>query len=606
MIPNVFGTYDGSDARPRRRAAIEAALARFPKVQARFEAAYAMRLPRHLAFAAAFFLGLSSRERSLVPVSLFGFTEWFEWLAEGQEERIATLDERLEARFRADPPEFVTVASGNSDGSHWGFFYDLPNELPRFVAHGYARDDGAVWQQAPTLLASIRRELATDHLDPDDKQRMRAVVAWLDALHAEEKKAHAEEGIGAPFTDRVDSGSLGLGPHLPGFTLPEGIPRAEARWEVYAKDPSQLALWAARARDDARLALLLGRELHFADADETRALALELLIRGYEGLGRHPLAEIARVHHAHRDLKTVGIYRTRAQLDEPQTEYVTPQLVEAAEARDLDRMTQLLAESPKVEDIVAALYALRGDFDETRPFLEPLLVRGGAEAASQAIAWYWIGISSYVGPDVLEKASRPKAENARELVEMMLKKNDRRLVDLLLAHGARATSANDVGHAVNTGLVDLVEHALATAPAFDVAAHRTQHTLVEDFERPAEGATLLHLAVGAASPDIVRLLLARGLDPNVKDQAGQSPRDLAKMLWTVRPREANAMMEMFGTPEKKKPEPAKTGWEPGSKVRHAKFGEGTIVSVQGQGDEAKITVRFEIGEKTLLAKFLAR
>lgn len=45
---------------------------------------------------------------------------------------------------------------------------------------------------------------------------------------------------------------------------------------------------------------------------------------------------------------------------------------------------------------------------------------------------------------------------------------------------------------------------------------------------------------------------------------------------------------------------------PGKKVRHAKFGEGMIVSAEGEGPNRKLTVRFSspgVGEKTLLTKF---
>ncbi len=37
------------------------------------------------------------------------------------------LDERLHCRFRRDQPQFVTVLGGNSDGLHFGLWYDLPS-----------------------------------------------------------------------------------------------------------------------------------------------------------------------------------------------------------------------------------------------------------------------------------------------------------------------------------------------------------------------------------------------------------------------------------------------------------------------------------------------
>jgi hypothetical protein len=39
------------------------------------------------------------------------------------------------------------------------------------------------------------------------------------------------------------------------------------------------------------------------------------------------------------------------------------------------------------------------------------------------------------------------------------------------------------------------------------------------------------------------------------------------------------------------------------RVRHAQFGVGTVISVEPLEDDAKIVVRFPIGQKTLRAKY---
>ncbi len=41
------------------------------------------------------------------------------------------------------------------------------------------------------------------------------------------------------------------------------------------------------------------------------------------------------------------------------------------------------------------------------------------------------------------------------------------------------------------------------------------------------------------------------------------------------------------------------------RVRHAKFGVGVVVAREGSGDTAKLTVEFEDGKRTILARFLA-
>ena len=62
------------------------------------------------------------------------------------------------------------------------------------------------------------------------------------------------------------------------------------------------------------------------------------------------------------------------------------------------------------------------------------------------------------------------------------------------------------------------------------------------------------------------------------------------------------------------PPAGSTGWngassgdfKPGQRVRHAKFGTGTIKSIEGEGANCKLIVAFDapgVGEKTLLTKF---
>jgi hypothetical protein len=42
----------------------------------------------------------------------------------------------------------------------------------------------------------------------------------------------------------------------------------------------------------------------------------------------------------------------------------------------------------------------------------------------------------------------------------------------------------------------------------------------------------------------------------------------------------------------------------GTRFLHPKFGEGMLISQDGDGPEAKLTIKFESGSKTLLAKYV--
>ena len=61
----------------------------------------------------------------------------------------------------------------------------------------------------------------------------------------------------------------------------------------------------------------------------------------------------------------------------------------------------------------------------------------------------------------------------------------------------------------------------------------------------------------------------------------------------------------FTVPKMPAEEPAgKRGFRPGQKVRHPKYGEGTVYQREGEGEEAKITVQFpRFGLKKLVEKY---
>jgi DNA helicase-2/ATP-dependent DNA helicase PcrA len=61
----------------------------------------------------------------------------------------------------------------------------------------------------------------------------------------------------------------------------------------------------------------------------------------------------------------------------------------------------------------------------------------------------------------------------------------------------------------------------------------------------------------------------------------------------------------FTVPKTQVQEPSgKRGFRPGQKVRHPKYGEGTVYQREGEGEDAKITVQFpRFGLKKLVEKY---
>jgi len=178
------------EVRTRRRAALAQVVERFPLVHDKMQLVYGLRMPRHLAYAIGWWEGLTREERdeawAYVGTGPCGVADWFE--PGGLELRVTPgLDERLHYRYRRDPPEFISVFGGNSDGSHWGLWYDDPAELPRAIAHNWARDSAETYPREPTLLGD-REAVAALLADPPPREALEALVtldlAMLDTLLA--------------------------------------------------------------------------------------------------------------------------------------------------------------------------------------------------------------------------------------------------------------------------------------------------------------------------------------------------------------------------------------------------------------------------------------
>jgi hypothetical protein len=323
---------DSAEAAAGRRAeASERAKAVFEEVSAKVKEVYGLRLPRHVEVFWAFYTSLSPAERRAYeeleiwrPIGIMG---WFE---EGLERTPRDgLDPRLDWRFRSDPPEFVTVLSGGSDGQHFGLFYDDPAYVPSGVVVNYARDSAETWWEASTLLGVIqnRLELEKENLSEDyhtDVERVACQIRLLEEAIApfadaeDDASEEDEAGMLVPYEARTQLPQIVCGVGVVGKdgTCPAFAYLAGGAWpagEVLRTDATQTREWireaeAALESGEPLFALALGRDLHWGDRDSFRTESLALMTRAYRALGREALAAIAEVHHAHRDLASVGIY----------------------------------------------------------------------------------------------------------------------------------------------------------------------------------------------------------------------------------------------------------------------------------------------------------
>jgi len=306
----------------RREAAARAIDGRFQAASARLREGHGLRLPRHLGVLAAFLRGLSPVEARALRAYGYSAIGLLDLFADGGLEREVApgADLRLHWRFRRDPPELVSVLLGDSDGLHFGLWYDDPAELPSFVVENYARDDGVSKSHGcTTVLRHLehRLKLRAEDAEHPPTALDRAFAAALDAARPADDAAVAADGpLRWAKCERLDS-VLGVGPALPG-----GL--ATAHWPSYEPSRTREARYELRALRVARYvrearaalaagrpgpALVVGRELFWADDEGYRAEVRELLGGAYEALGRGALAEILRVHLAGRDRPSVDVYR---------------------------------------------------------------------------------------------------------------------------------------------------------------------------------------------------------------------------------------------------------------------------------------------------------
>ena len=304
----------------------------FEHVNAKMQAVYGMRLPRHVAVFMAFHRALSAAEREayqdLDMPRLEGVLRWFE-PGGLTRKTVDGLDERLHWRFRGDPPELVSVFHGHTDGRHWGLFYDDPRYLPSGLVENYARDSAQTWWSAPTLLSVVSRELESmvETLDEEHWGEDLSRVACQHRLLTEavaraaevDRQCDEEERAGRwlDFAERAREGDSvnGIGALDAEGRAPQPAYLAEC-WSdsrPFHRDPARTREWIAAARaalEEGRPgdALTLGRDLHWAEVEGLERETRELLVDAYRALGRDALAAIVLVHHANRELRSVDIY----------------------------------------------------------------------------------------------------------------------------------------------------------------------------------------------------------------------------------------------------------------------------------------------------------
>ena len=230
----------------------------------------------------------------------------------------------LHWRYHDDPPEFFTALAGNTDGLHWGYFFDDPATGEGCVASYYARDAYELDTDGGSLFEAVRLHLeqhqADAELDNDAESR-----------HALPALASLRERLMAYATgDRPETGEeyaerwAGVCSRVPTAPTMEGMGIVVPREKLRPLSVEGRRLWKHLRREEALLplveearqaladgfpgtALLLGKNLWACVGEQKALWAGQLLGEAYAALGRSTLERVLQTHLACRGLPSVDI-----------------------------------------------------------------------------------------------------------------------------------------------------------------------------------------------------------------------------------------------------------------------------------------------------------
>lgn len=559
-----------------QRVALDAAIAsdvdRFVVLFDKMQESFGLRLPESLAYAMGFLHGLSSEERAELESytgALIGVGAWFE--DELAVRRPPNGDERLRDRDLSDPPELIPLLASAKE--RWGLWYDDSDELPTGIAvrwnapsfvDGERKDVPETYQFQTSLLLAFRERIVGVGVGlPNHAALVNAVETALrkEAAKVRERSTVKLQHHGSLVRARMN-------PYLPDQHLPldlVGDAAAAIRQKQYEREDDAVNENIERALAELRdgapgRALFIGRELHAMQIPKWRFACTELLIRAYAALGRQPLGDIVRASYLHADPA------------QPIFELPPPHPVAAA------------AFSGDVDEILTALKRQQATSDD----LEEAIVRADSEEAMDALL------------DHVDAATHNTDTALWRRLQFVFRSRKPKEAQRQRALAIRLMERGSVSARAFERILRSEDKELVTLAAARVGLDSTY-----------AGQLPLHIAARAPDPPSVKKLLERGADSKAKNADGRMAYDAAREAQAEnpadpRPSEILQMLQVAGGGMAKPSLPASTEIEyaEGDEVTHRKLGDGVVQSVSGEGEEAKLVIKFETETRTFLAKFV--
>lgn len=242
----------------------------------------------------------------------------FSFLAGHFESRTAYYDPCLHWRYFGDPPELVTIITGGTDGLHWGYVVDEPNQNPVGIAGYFAHDDVSVFQESASLFQFLAHQIQATLADIEGDMKKNAKLAKdpsAKRLLTEGQKMQkaldefcSTQAVSFPVTAEIAFVDHCNPP--PPFPFPE--PDEFDSLPALVESGIKQLVKEGYSQSDARLKI--GRMLwhwHYDGNPKLEAVAFKLLDDEYQSLGRKFLRHVLHQHREHRHRRSLDVFDKR-------------------------------------------------------------------------------------------------------------------------------------------------------------------------------------------------------------------------------------------------------------------------------------------------------
>lgn len=228
-----------------------------------------------------------------------------------------------ESRYYKDPPEFFTILYGDTDGLHWGYYLDDPNECTLPVVSYYHNDAFCLSIDGNNIFEAVRLHLeqfysdAEDNInyDPDCADDYKRQLGKFDIIREDIKKYYTKERIekGEKYCNKyiktlkrkiIAKTRDGMGIIVPKNKYKKLQSKDKFEIYNYKPDNNEVEAFFNKAMEYLEngfpgTALKLGKDLWIYN--QYFVYSFRLLDRAYHALNRNLLGEILKVAKQFRD-----------------------------------------------------------------------------------------------------------------------------------------------------------------------------------------------------------------------------------------------------------------------------------------------------------------